>query len=326
MIYPKREPFFAHRYIRLLTKSAVAMEVGGNGFMLLTIVAMQEDTCRYTRPVLYFNEQLRCLIGLKTEKGLRSLRDQCVSRGWLFYESGGSRKAGRYMVAIPEHAIGIPDGGCDESPEEHDAMWAQSGRNQTVIGPRSDPDRTSIVTSIIPSPLPSPNPKKKSKAQPSQDEGKRPDEAGGTETPTEPTRLTDRELIRPLAGWVRWRTNDADAEADNVAELAGLVREHGAQVIAQAAKAGHDATKGKIWPNQIAAYLPGKPVEFASDALEPEVIEALAVFDRLGYDHLHPLLGFLPNAIPDGSALRKWIETGGPGCAREILKVSKVCA
>jgi len=73
------------------------------------------------------------------------------------------------------------------------------------------------------------------------------------EGPEEP--LDDRSLIRPLAPWVRWRTNDPETTADNVAELAGLIRIHGAQVIMEAARKGH-AGGEKLWPNEITTHLP----------------------------------------------------------------------
>lgn len=102
--YPKRPPYFAHKFVRRLTKSCAALEIGPEACWLLTVIAFQEDSCRYKRAVLYYDEPLASLVGLGSVKSLSLCRKKAVSAGWLHYEPGRKRVAGRYWVMIPEHA------------------------------------------------------------------------------------------------------------------------------------------------------------------------------------------------------------------------------
>lgn len=150
-----------------------------------------------------------------------------------------------------------------------------------------------------------------------------PDETGGIETPEEPPTLTDRELIRPLAAFVRWKTGDEEGTADNIAELAGLVREHGAQAIHEAARLGSMRGDGKLWPNEVVEYLPGaapRPLQEPPVTVAPETAQALAILDRLGYQATHDLLGYLPGKVPNDAALRNLV-TKNLGTAIELIRV-----
>ena len=42
--YPKRHPYFAHRYIRLMTKTCAANVIGHIAFCLCVTIAMLEDS------------------------------------------------------------------------------------------------------------------------------------------------------------------------------------------------------------------------------------------------------------------------------------------
>ena len=117
--YPTRDKFFANRFVRLLTKTATAQVIGSEACWLLTIVAQQEDSKRYTGEVLYWNEQLSALCGFGSTKRLRNIRNKAIDTGWLYYEQGGKGKAGRYWVLIPKQFEDLPDGPCDENPEEY---------------------------------------------------------------------------------------------------------------------------------------------------------------------------------------------------------------
>lgn len=128
------------------------------------------------------------------------------------------------------------------------------------------------------------------------------DEAGGTEAPEGSPLLTDRELVRPLAPYVRWQTNDPERSADNLAELVGLIRDHGAQVIHTAARAGCIGGDGKLWPNEILDHLPKATVDSAPGPVRsPEhdriLPDAIAIAERLGYAEVVKRLGFAPGAI-----------------------------
>lgn len=89
---------------------------------------------------------------------------------------------------------------------------------------------------------------------------------------TPPPPVNDRELIRPLATWVRWKTNDPEGTADNVAELAGLIRQHGAQKIEATAR--ELAKDGKIWPDALAESLRGAIVDPEATALPDDPFAA----------------------------------------------------
>jgi len=55
MNYPKREPFFAHKFVRLMHKAAVAAEIGRDAFSLLVVVAHTEDAMRYRGAAKFWN-------------------------------------------------------------------------------------------------------------------------------------------------------------------------------------------------------------------------------------------------------------------------------
>lgn len=162
--YPKREQFFAVKFLRLLTKSAAAMEVGSEGFTLLMIIAGQEDACRYTRPVNFWNGQLATLCGIPAhnESQFRRVRDRCVKAGWLHYDSLGRRRYGRYFVVIPQHVNQDNDGICDEGASSY---VRQSGANPAScvrqVGADDAPtmrQECAECAPSIPSPIPTPSP------------------------------------------------------------------------------------------------------------------------------------------------------------------------
>ncbi len=123
-------------------------------------------------------------------------------------------------------------------------------------------------------------------------------------------------MIRPLAAWARWRNNDREAEADNIAELAGLVREHGGQTIATAAKAGFDSTREKLWPNQITEWLPQAAEAPIAAPVVPgwtmeEMIKAYpkALLEERGFEWARALWKYTPEQMPDLAAALKVLRT-----------------
>ena len=115
--YPKREPFYAHRFVRLITKTAAAQHIGPEACWLLSIIAHQEDAIHYRHPIRYWNEQLGALCGFGSRKRLVSARRRAVDAGWLVYREGGKGRPGVYWVEIPPEYQDLPDGPCDESGE-----------------------------------------------------------------------------------------------------------------------------------------------------------------------------------------------------------------
>jgi len=170
--YPKRPPYFAQRFIRLMVKTAAAQTIGTDAFALLAVIVTTEDARRYTGPVAFYNEQLMPLLGFGSRKRLVAARHNAIDAGWLFYLQGGKGFAGLYFVNIPRELEQIPDGASDESGElcrsDTELKAEQQTDRETVC--RSDTElkggamRNGKGAPYIPSPNPSP---KESRSRPS---------------------------------------------------------------------------------------------------------------------------------------------------------------
>jgi hypothetical protein len=173
--YPARErhSFFSQRFIRLLTKTAAANEIGTDAFALLCIIAAQEDAKRYTEAVTYWNEQLMPLCGFGSPKRLAAARKRAVAAGWLHYERGTKAKVGRYWVLIPAEYQNVRDGYCDESDgrflsdsegkaESNREIPFRNGKETGERSQDSIPNRPPIGKgnrpTSIPNPIPGRNP------------------------------------------------------------------------------------------------------------------------------------------------------------------------
>ncbi|MDY0171167.1 MAG: hypothetical protein RBS80_31800 [Thermoguttaceae bacterium] len=166
--YPKRPKFFANKFVRLLTKAAVAQELGGpEACWLLAVIAHQEDSIHYSRPVTYYNEQLMPLCGFGGRSRLVAARDKAVKHGWLHYEAGGKGVPGTYWVKIPDQYRDVSDGPCDEgddsisrpeSEQQTDNAVPKQDGNRTVTGRQPDGKPAPSI------PNPKPNPTKKAPA------------------------------------------------------------------------------------------------------------------------------------------------------------------
>jgi hypothetical protein len=128
--YPKRPQFYSAKFIRKLTKSAAAMEIGAQACYMLTIIVLQEDSCRYMRPVTFWDEQLAVLSGIGCRSGLQRHREKAVKAGWLHYEPGRKGVPGKYWVTIPPHAEVFRDTPVD------DELYLQT-QNETESGSES---------------------------------------------------------------------------------------------------------------------------------------------------------------------------------------------
>lgn len=165
MDYPKREKYFAHQFVRLLTKSAAAQDLGPEVCWLLTVIAHQEDSKRYKGAVTYYNEQLMPLAGFGGRSRLVRARDKAVSAGWLHYEQGGKGAPGKYWVTVPDKCEGLPDDPCDES----DSILNQDGnaicRPELGHQPGRQPDgnRDGKPAPSYPIPIPNPNARSRTK-------------------------------------------------------------------------------------------------------------------------------------------------------------------
>lgn len=113
-VYPRdREPYFAHRFCRLLAKTCAALEIGADACFLLTTISHLEDVKRYKAPVQFFNDQLAAILGVSAAS-MDRIRKKCIQAGWLHYEPGGKGKVGRYWVEVPPHAACLDDSPIDE--------------------------------------------------------------------------------------------------------------------------------------------------------------------------------------------------------------------
>lgn len=154
--YPRREAYFAHRFLRLLTKTAAAQELRPEVCWLLTVVAMQEDSKRYTEPAKWYLEQLAPICGFKSKQTLVTAIGRAVEEGWLVYFHGSKTRPGRFWVSIPERFTSLDDGPCDES-----ALSPKNGRNALRIADESLTNPLRMGSASIPVPVPVPRPNKR---------------------------------------------------------------------------------------------------------------------------------------------------------------------
>lgn len=115
--YPKREPFFSHKFVRILHKSCAAQEIGSTACYLLCIIAHTEDAAKYSGPVRFWNGQLIETMGFKSPKQLTAARDAAIKSGWLHYHRDTNRSVGKYFVAIPVQFSRLDD--CAINPVNH---------------------------------------------------------------------------------------------------------------------------------------------------------------------------------------------------------------
>lgn len=150
MKYPTREPMFAMKFLRLLANSGGAMAVGVEGVALLSVIATQEDACRYAHAVNFWNHQLAAMVGLRDERTLRTVRDRCVRAGWLAYEQGSKSAPASYFCLNPASVSDCPDYTSSEVSRNPVNNALLSGQNRLLSG------QNVSTSSPIPNPIPSP--------------------------------------------------------------------------------------------------------------------------------------------------------------------------
>lgn len=115
MNYPKREPFFAHKFVRLMHKAAVAADIGRDAFSLLVVVAHTEDAMRYRGAAKFWNSQLIETLGFTKWDQFDKARRKAIEAGWLCYSGDGKRTSGEYFVTIPDGYEQISDTPIEEA-------------------------------------------------------------------------------------------------------------------------------------------------------------------------------------------------------------------
>jgi hypothetical protein len=148
----------------MLHKTCAAQEIGPTGAYLVTIIAHQEDSCRYRRPVTFYDSQLMPILGVTSQETLTTARRKAVAAGWLSYSPGHKGRASTYFVCVPSHVSGLEDGTIDEGTD----LDSSALRSEMSTESRSNPDRKPIesrskadskVPPFNPSPTATPVPK-----------------------------------------------------------------------------------------------------------------------------------------------------------------------
>jgi hypothetical protein len=163
--YPPREPFFSHRFVRLLAKVCAAQDIGPAGAWLLTVIVQTEDAAHYKRAVTWYDAQLLPILGVDSQKTLARIRNKAVEAGWLHYEAGCKGRVSRYWVMIPEQAQDLDDFPSDEGePPIHgeSAVIFTGNResNRERNGNESGTMRRGNGQPFYPIPIPVPDPSK----------------------------------------------------------------------------------------------------------------------------------------------------------------------
>lgn len=227
--YPSSRPkFWAMQYIRAMTKTCAANEVGSLGAFLCSVIATTEDASGYRRAVTYWDGQLLPITGAKNEKAMALARTNCVKAGWLHYEPGTKARPGKYWTTMPLHAVGIDDHPTDEGEQtgsQTDHIGSESGSQTERIGnesgtnrdhkrnkPGSQTEQTGIAKVKIreaflpiPIPIPEPIPIPKEPPNPQGGSESKKTKSPPTEKTHEPTEFPE-ELDTPefRATWAEW--------------------------------------------------------------------------------------------------------------------------
>lgn len=126
MEYPARGQFFAHKFVRLIHKTALAAEIGRDALALLVVVVHTEDAMRYRGAAKFWNSQLIETLGFSKWDQFDKARRRAVESGWLNYVCHGRKQAGEYHVLVPDGYSMV-----DDNPIEH----------CTALSPESEYDR-----------------------------------------------------------------------------------------------------------------------------------------------------------------------------------------
>jgi hypothetical protein len=203
--YPagKRGGFFAHKFVRLMHKTALANDLGTDVVLLLVIIAHTEDAARYTGAVTFWNSQLQETTGLKKWERLNRCRKEAMAAGWLYYEDGGNRKPGRYWVTIPEGYDQISDAPIEPSctglqPDKGYKQGYDEGYKQGYDAGYVAGVKQGEPSIPVPDPIPSPVP---AGADPERPTGKI---GGGHEDIIIPESLNDPECRHVAKTWFQY--------------------------------------------------------------------------------------------------------------------------
>jgi len=171
--YPRRTPFFFHRFSRLLIKTCAAQVIGADGCWLLAIIAATEDSKRYRAAVSFYNPQLSAFCGWSIDK-LDRVRKRCIDEGFLHYEPGGNRTPGLYWVLVDDSLGDAPDlGPIGELESDFKPQTAEHSADDSATEPRTscgeNRDKPADLTNLS-CPITPPSPPDAANTRPSKPE------------------------------------------------------------------------------------------------------------------------------------------------------------
>jgi hypothetical protein len=147
-----------------MTKACAAQSIGSDAWMLVALIAHQEDAVRYRRAVSFYNVQLMMVCGFPKEDRLVRARHSAIEAGWLHYEPGCKRKPGIYWSNIPETYCDPNDAPIDEDHVQDSPPLSPPDLGGKVGGETEEnrgekPRENTGLSSLSPSPTPSPKKK-----------------------------------------------------------------------------------------------------------------------------------------------------------------------
>ena len=150
--YPQREPFFAVRFLKLLTRHNVAQQVGADGVCLLMAVVLLEDSNRYRRPIDFTDRELLDKLGVRSWETLKRIRQRVIAAGWLVHQSRREqRKPGRYWVQIPaDYLQEMEDVANPLPPENGGSCQPTTSKNVKSLPPKNGSTTSKNVKSLPP--------------------------------------------------------------------------------------------------------------------------------------------------------------------------------
>ncbi len=141
--YPTRKTFWASRFIRLLQKCCAANEIGVEACWLLTVIALVEDSKRYTGPVTFWTNQILPITGFASWGRLDRARAKAVEAGWLHYQAGKNRSIGKYWCTIPDSLQDV----FDDTPV--DALdYHQNGDDAETFDHQNGDDQSPTISKM----------------------------------------------------------------------------------------------------------------------------------------------------------------------------------
>jgi hypothetical protein len=177
--YPSRDQFFAHKFVRLLHKAAVAADIGRDAFSLLVVIAHTEDAMRYRGAAKFWNSQLIETLGFTKWDQFDKARRKAIESGWLSYSGDGKRTSGEYFVTVPDGYEQIsdspiesmctlvnPENGYDQGYKEGYKQGMIEGTNRVQCGVQTGYEQGEPSNPIpLPIPIPIPLPEEGKETQ-----------------------------------------------------------------------------------------------------------------------------------------------------------------